>query len=72
MNEKWVVDASSLIVLGKLSLLHLLTHLSDELIIPNGVAREVLRGPRNDRAKIWMKKKRNQVPGTLFLTHIIL
>ncbi|NIM11067.1 MAG: hypothetical protein GTO45_03695 [Candidatus Aminicenantes bacterium] len=42
MNEKWVVDASSLIILGKLSLLHLLTHLSDELIIPEGVAGEVL------------------------------
>lgn len=57
MNEIWVVDASSLIVLGKLSLLHLLTHLSDGLIIPNGVAREVLKGPRNDRAKTWMKKE---------------
>ncbi len=32
MIEKWVVDASSLIILGKLSLLNLLTHLSDELI----------------------------------------
>jgi predicted nucleic acid-binding protein len=57
LSEKWVVDASSLIILGKLSLLHLLTHLSDELIIPEGVAAEVLKGPRNDKAKTWMKKE---------------
>ncbi len=57
MSEKWVVDASTLIILGKLSLFYLLTHLSDELIIPEGVATEVLKGPRNDKAKIWMKKE---------------
>jgi predicted nucleic acid-binding protein len=57
LNEKWVVDSSSLIILGKLSLLHLLTQLSDELIIPEGVAREVLKGPRHDRARKWMKEE---------------
>ncbi len=57
MSEKWVVDASTLIILGKVSLLHLLTRLSNELIIPEGVAIEILKGPRNDKAKIWMKKE---------------
>lgn len=57
MKEKWVVDASSLIILGKLSLLHLLTQLSEELIIPNSVAREVSRGPRHDKAKAWIKNE---------------
>lgn len=57
MNEKWVIDASSLIILGKLSLLHILTSLCDELVIPDGVAIEVLKGPSGDKAKTWLKKE---------------
>jgi predicted nucleic acid-binding protein len=56
LAEKWVVDASSLIILGKLSLLHLLIQLSDELIIPGGVAKEISKGPVKDKAKSWLKK----------------
>jgi predicted nucleic acid-binding protein len=55
LNEKWVIDASSLIILGKVSLLHILTHLCDELIIPDGVAIEILKGPPGDKAKTWLK-----------------
>jgi predicted nucleic acid-binding protein len=54
--ERWVVDASSVIILGKLSLIHLLTSLCDELIIPTAVAIEILRGPDSDNAKIWLKE----------------
>ena len=57
MKEKWVIDASSLIILGKVSLLHILTHLGDELIIPNGVAMEILKGPPGDKAKTWLKSE---------------
>lgn len=57
MNKKWVVDASSLIILGKLSLLHILTRLCDDLVIPDGVAIEILNGPPGDKAKTWLKKE---------------
>ena len=57
MNERWVIDASSLIILGKLSLLHLLTHLCDELIIPEGVANEIVKGTPGDKAKILLKNE---------------
>ncbi|UCH97609.1 MAG: hypothetical protein JSV88_12385 [Candidatus Aminicenantes bacterium] len=57
MNEKWVIDASSLIILGKLSLLHILTGLCDELVISDGAATEVLKGPPGDKAKAWLKKE---------------
>jgi len=57
LNEKWVIDASSLIILGKLSLLHILTHLCDELVIPDGVAIEILKGPPGDKAITWLKKE---------------
>lgn len=56
MNKIWVVDSSALIVLGKLSLLNILPHLCDNLIIPDGVANEILNGPEEDKAKSWIKK----------------
>jgi hypothetical protein len=57
LNEKWVIDASSLIILGKLSLLHIFTYLCDELVIPDGVAIEILKGPPGDKAITWLKKE---------------
>jgi predicted nucleic acid-binding protein len=57
LDETWVIDSSSLIILGKLSLLHILPQLCNELIIPEGVAREIAKGPRNDRARIWLDKE---------------
>ena len=56
MNNTWVVDSSTLIILGKLSLLHILPRLCDNLIIPDGVATEILSGPDEDRAKSWIKE----------------
>ncbi|UCH92670.1 MAG: DUF3368 domain-containing protein [Candidatus Aminicenantes bacterium] len=57
MNKTWVVDSSALIILGKLSLLDILPpQLCDNLIIPEGVAKEILNGPDEDMAKSWLKK----------------
>lgn len=56
MNERWVIDSSSLIILGKLSLLHILPQLCNELVIPEVVAKEIANGPRNDKARTWLKK----------------
>ena len=54
MARRWVVNASPLIVLGKLGQLPLLTRLADELVIPADVAREVAAGPDEDPCKAWL------------------
>jgi predicted nucleic acid-binding protein len=57
LSKIWVLDASSLIILGKLSFLNILNHLCGELIIPNGVVEEILRGTDNDKAKVWLLRE---------------
>ncbi|MCK4764821.1 MAG: hypothetical protein KAW12_21665 [Candidatus Aminicenantes bacterium] len=57
MSSQWIIDASSLIILGKLSLIDIVTSLCDSLIIPGGVAGEIMRGPPNDNAKSWLTGK---------------
>lgn len=57
MNSKWVVNASPLITLGKISRIDILTKLCDELIIPEGVAKEVLAGPFDDNSRKWLVNK---------------
>jgi len=54
VNRRWVVNASPLIILGKLSLLHLLPELAETLIVPAAVAEEVSQGPETDQARTWI------------------
>lgn len=49
MSRVWVVNASPLILLGKIGHVALLGALSDELIVPDVVAREVGAKPEGDR-----------------------
>ena len=42
MSERWVVDASPLILLNKINRLNFLSELSENLIIPRAVANELL------------------------------
>jgi hypothetical protein len=49
MHRKWVVNASPLIVLGRINHLFLLQHLAEEIVVPAGVAKEIARGPEDDR-----------------------
>jgi len=53
-SSRWVVDASPLIVLGKVGELHLLMELVDTLVVPLAVAREIERGPAGDPAVEWL------------------
>ena len=55
MSKVWVINSSPLIVLGKISQLSLLLKLADEVIVPEGVAAEVGRGPDGDPARIWLE-----------------
>lgn len=54
MARKWVVNASPLILLGKISRIPLLAALAQEVIVPEGVTKEIDRGPDGDPSKIWL------------------
>ncbi|MBI2569493.1 MAG: DUF3368 domain-containing protein [Candidatus Schekmanbacteria bacterium] len=50
-DERWVVNASPLIVLAKVGHLGLLHRPGRELVLPEPVAREILAGPDHDPAR---------------------
>jgi predicted nucleic acid-binding protein len=54
-TDKWVVNASPLICLGKIERLGWLGQLAKEIIIPDGVALEIRAGPPEDRARQWLE-----------------
>ena len=62
---KLVLNASPLIVLGKVGLLHLLSSLADEVVIPEGVCEEILAGRPGDPAREWLKG-----PGKAFVREV--
>ncbi len=51
MIERWVVNASPLIVLAKVGYQHLLTALADEVVVPQAVVDEINAGPIDDPAR---------------------
>lgn len=50
----WVVNASPLILLGKIARLSLLAELSERVVIPHEVALEIDAGPAADPARLWL------------------
>jgi predicted nucleic acid-binding protein len=52
MDDRWVVNASPLIVFGKIGQLELLTRLTQEIVVPRAVATEIVAGPQNDAARL--------------------
>lgn len=52
MSDRWVVNASPLIVFGKIGQLDLLTQLPEEIVVPQAVANEILAGPETDAARL--------------------
>lgn len=55
MARVWVVNASPLILLGRIGRLDLLPRLCGRLVIPDAVAREVNQGCRGDPARVWVR-----------------
>lgn len=51
MPERWVLNASPLIVLAKMGREDLLLALADEIVVPRAVATEIDAGPAEDRAR---------------------
>jgi predicted nucleic acid-binding protein len=62
VTRKWVLNASPLIALGKVSQIRLLQEMCSDLIIPAGVVREIDEGPVDDPARIWLHEQ-----GTAFV-----
>jgi predicted nucleic acid-binding protein len=52
MSDLWTLNASPLIVFGKIGQLDLLTKLPDEIVVPEAVAIEIKAGPDNDAARL--------------------
>ena len=54
MPNRWVVNASPLIVLAKIDSLHLLTELAEEIVVPRAVITEINAGPVGDPARLFL------------------
>jgi hypothetical protein len=56
MSERWVVNASPLIVLAKVGHAHLLAlaALAAEIVAPQAVVAEIEAGPPDDPARAWL------------------
>jgi predicted nucleic acid-binding protein len=52
MSDLWVVNASPLIVFGKIGQLDLPTRLPNEIVVPQAVADEIVAGPESDAARL--------------------
>lgn len=54
MSNRWVVNASPLILLAKIGRIDLLSNLTESFVIPAGVVREINDGPVDDPARQWL------------------
>lgn len=52
MSDLWVVNASPVIVVGKIGQLDPLNQLSKDIVVPSAVANEIKAGPENDAARV--------------------
>ncbi|MEQ8752066.1 MAG: DUF3368 domain-containing protein [Coleofasciculus sp. G1-WW12-02] len=57
MVRKWVINASPLIVLAKISQISLLPRMCSEMVIPTGVVQEINLGLGDDPAKMWLNNQ---------------
>jgi predicted nucleic acid-binding protein len=57
MSERWVVNASPLILLAKVHQLDLLPQLTEAFVVPEAVIAEVLAGPADDLARQFLETK---------------
>ncbi len=57
MPEKWVINASPVILLAKAEVIHFLPRLCDELVIPAGVVGEIHNVHISDAGKTWLENE---------------
>lgn len=58
-ERKWICDASPIILLAKVSWADLLLRCSDELLVPKSVEQEVVAGPEDSPARLWLQENRS-------------
>ena len=51
MTERWILNASPVIALARIGQTDLLGQLSDQVVVPQAVALEILAGPTDDNAR---------------------
>ena len=55
MADRWVINASPVILLAKAEVIQFLPKLCDELIVPAGVVAEVQNAHISDAGKVWLE-----------------
>lgn len=55
MGERWVLNASPIILLGHIGYAHLIPALAEAAVIPQAVATEIRSGPTDDPARRWIE-----------------
>lgn len=65
MSRKWVINASPLIALGKVSRIGLFEKMCLNPVVPEGVARELDGGSADDPARAWIRGE-----GTAFVRRV--
>ena len=55
MAERWVINASPIILLAKAEVIQFLPQVCDQLIIPAGTVEEVYRGEMGDAGRVWLE-----------------
>ena len=63
MSRKWVLNTSPLVTLGKVSGISLLERTCSDLIVPEGVVRELDQWSAADPARIWIHGDGGNFPG---------
>lgn len=53
--ERWVVNASPVILLAKAGVIRFLPQLCAELVVPAGVLTEIERGQQSDAGRLWLE-----------------
>lgn len=54
-SERWVVNASPVILLAKAGVIEFLPQLCTELVVPSGVLAEIARGKQSDAGRLWLE-----------------
>lgn len=55
MSERWILNASPLILLAHIRQTPLIAALAAEAVVPEAVAAEILAGPATDPARLWIE-----------------
>jgi predicted nucleic acid-binding protein len=51
VSERWILNASPLIVLARIGCEHLFFALAEQVVVPRAVAMEIMSGPGEDQAR---------------------